>query len=100
MGSEEKDFEAAVEAYTHKLGPLTREDLAEALNVLLLFMQAKGLRVNFALVVASREGLATIGNLSPELQWAAYNMLAEKIERGAHDGTLPFEKLGKPDATH
>lgn len=83
--SSEKDLETEILDYASRLDNITQGDMTEALNVLVLFFKAKGLNVNFSLVLASNAGLASIGNLTPDLQLAAFTMLGRRLEESADE---------------
>lgn len=59
---------------------MSMEQLGELLGVVVLYLQANGLKVGVTLLAIDRDGMRTVGNLTPDTQRDAFQMLLERFD--------------------
>lgn len=77
---------------------MTLEQLGELLQIAVLFLQANGLKIGLTLVTIDRDGMRTIGNLTPDIQRDAFRLLVERFEHPDKSEWVGLD--GKPNAAH
>lgn len=76
---------------SEELHTMTPEQLGELTGLLQAFMSMHGLNVGFTLTIHDGQGIRTMGNVSPEGQLEAAEMIVERMRPGGEGADESYE---------